>query len=53
MISTILSAFNDIPVDMVSYGGSVNNISVLVDTIYKENALNSLHAVLFEEQVLT
>jgi aspartate kinase len=47
--STILSAFNDIPVDMISYGGSVNNISILVDTIYKENALKSLHTVSFEE----
>lgn len=50
--STILSAFNDVPVDMISYGGSVNNISVLVDTIYKENVLRSLHSVLFEEQIL-
>ena len=50
--STILSAFNDVPVDMISYGGSVNNISVLVDTIYKESVLRSLHSVLFEEQIL-
>lgn len=52
ILSTILSAFSEIPVDMISYGGSVNNISVLIDTIYKESALNTLHNVLFEEQIL-
>ncbi len=45
--STILSAFTDIPVNMISYGGSINNISILVSSDYKVNALRSLHDTLF------
>lgn len=45
--ATVLSAFTDIPVNMISYGGSINNISVLINRDYKESALRGLHEVLF------
>ncbi len=45
----VLSAFTEIPVNMISYGGSVNNISLLVDSQYKNLGLKNLHNVLFEE----
>jgi len=37
----------DIPIRMISYGGSKNNISVLVDTQLKEKALLKLNEELF------
>jgi hypothetical protein len=37
---------------MISYGGSLNNISVLVDSQYKNLGLKNLHTVLFSEKVL-
>jgi aspartate kinase len=48
----VLSAFDEIPVNMISYGGSLNNISVLVDSQYKNLGLKNLHTVLFSEKVL-
>lgn len=51
-ISEILSALSDVPLRMVSYGGSSNNISVLVDSKYKSIALQSLHEALFTKQIL-
>lgn len=46
----IFDAMADIPVRMVSYGGSKNNISFLVETQYKEKALVSLNDSIFEKQ---
>ena len=43
---------NDIPVRMISYGGSNNNISLLVSTVHKIQALQLLNHKLFEEKVL-
>ncbi len=43
----VLEAFKDIPVRMVSYGGSANNISVLVNSSHKKEALVMLNKVLF------
>ena len=43
----ILSALSDVPLRMVSYGGSNNNISLLVSSEYKALALKSLHEQLF------
>jgi aspartate kinase len=37
---------------MISYGGSSNNISLLVDTKNKVQALQLLHQKLFEEKIL-
>ncbi|HKK77315.1 MAG TPA: aspartate kinase [Saprospiraceae bacterium] len=43
----IFTALEDIPIRMVSYGGSNNNISVLIATAYKQRALQCLHQELF------
>lgn len=44
----IFAALSDIPIRMVSYGGSNNNISVLVPSTFKEQALLHLHEHLFQ-----
>jgi aspartate kinase len=43
----VLNALKDIPLRMVSYGGSTHNISVLVNGNLKKEALQSLHKTLF------
>ena len=43
----ILGAMESIPVRMISYGGSSNNITFLVSTSDKNRALNRLNAELF------
>ncbi len=43
----VLEALKDIPVRMVSYGGSPNNISVLIDSKFKKDALQALNKGLF------
>ncbi|RVT98053.1 aspartate kinase [Mucilaginibacter limnophilus] len=43
----VLEAVKHIPVRMISYGGSNNNLSLLVKTEYKTEALRSLHSRLF------
>ena len=49
----LFELLNDIPVRMISYGGSSNNISLLVDTKNKIEALQVLNRKLFEEKLLT
>lgn len=44
----ILTALNDINIRMISYGGSKNNISVLIDSKHKKKALLSLNKTLFD-----
>jgi aspartate kinase len=47
-ISTeIFSAIQSIPIRMIAYGGSRNNISLLVDTQYKVDTLKYLNKQLF------
>ena len=46
-IYRIFELLNDIPVRMISYGGSKNNISLLVDTRNKIEILKSLNEKLF------
>ncbi|MHA6280488.1 aspartate kinase [Salinimicrobium sp. CAU 1759] len=48
----LFELLNDLPVRMISYGGSSNNISLLVDTKNKVQALQLLHQKLFEEKIL-
>ncbi|WZL89021.1 aspartate kinase [Salinimicrobium sp. 3283s] len=48
----LFEILNDLPVRMISYGGSSNNISLLVDTQNKVKALQLLHQKLFEEKPL-
>lgn len=47
----LFELLNDLPVRMISYGGSSNNISLLVDTKNKVQALQLLHHKLFEEKI--
>lgn len=46
-IFKVAEALKDIPVSMVSYGGSDYNISVLVHQKYKKLAMEQLNKVLF------
>lgn len=48
----LFELLNDIPVRMISYGGSNNNISLLVQTCHKIQALRQLNYKLFKEKVL-
>jgi aspartate kinase len=43
----VLESLKDIPLRMVSYGGSSNNISVLVNSVHKKEALIALNKGLF------
>ncbi|MGM5631135.1 aspartate kinase [Apibacter raozihei] len=43
----ILDAFKEIPLHMISYGGSEHNISVVIDSKYKKDALQALNQKLF------
>jgi aspartate kinase len=47
VLKKIFDALSDVPVRMVSCGGSTNNVSVLVEKQYKEKALNALNEGLF------
>ena len=44
----ILDALRDIPVRMISYGGSKNNVSLLVQERHKKEALQALHQGIFQ-----
>ena len=47
VIREVFDALDDIPVRMVSIGGSKNNISLLIETALKAEALRSLNTGLF------
>ena len=47
----IFKSLTDIPKRMISYGGSRHNISVLIDTKHKEQALLRLNENLFKERI--
>lgn len=47
MAAKIFSTLKNVPLRMISYGGSKNNISILVDSTYKNKALNELNNGLF------
>lgn len=46
----LFSALGNTPIRMISYGGSAHNISILVDTTHKNEALNALNEGLFSEE---
>ena len=46
-IVEVLAPLKNIPIRMISMGGSAYNISVLIDTIYKQQVLEQLHVGLF------
>lgn len=43
----IFNALKEIPIRMISYGGSRHNVSILVESEYKKDALNILNENLF------
>jgi aspartate kinase len=47
VLRDVFDSLADIKIRMVAYGGSHNNISVLVDTAQKEKSLNLLNEGLF------
>lgn len=47
VLQKVFASLDEIPVRMVSCGGSANNVSVLIDKQYKEKALNALNEGLF------
>lgn len=47
--SLIISAFKDIPIRMISYGGSNHNISVLINESDKQKALLALSNTIFSK----
>ncbi len=47
VLKKIFDSLGEIPVRMVSCGGSTNNVSVLVEKRYKDQALNALNEGLF------
>jgi aspartate kinase len=46
----VVQSLSKIPLRMISYGGSKNNISFLVNTSYKEEALVSINEGVFQER---
>ena len=47
VMTKVFDAMSDIPIRMVSYGGSRNNVSILINSEFKEAALNSLNDGVF------
>ena len=47
IIKKIFNALEEVPIRMISYGGSRYNISVLTETVYKKQALQALNKGLF------
>jgi aspartate kinase len=47
VLEKVFNSLSEIPVRMVSCGGSANNVSILVDKQYKDKALNLLNEGLF------
>jgi aspartate kinase len=48
VLQKIFDALAEIPVRMVSCGGSANNVSILIDKSFKDKALNALNEGLFD-----
>ncbi|MEM7548083.1 MAG: aspartate kinase [Bacteroidota bacterium] len=48
IVDTVFSSLSDIPLRMISYGGSKHNISILIDSQYKRSALQKLNKGLFD-----
>ena len=47
VLNEVFQSLAVVPIRMVSYGGSHNNISILVETSQKDKALNLLNEGLF------
>ncbi len=48
----IFSSLKNVPLRMISYGSSDHNVTLLIDTVHKNEALNALNLVCFEEASL-
>ena len=48
IVNNIFESLKEIPIRMISYGGSRHNISLLIEKEYKEQALRQLNAHLFD-----
>jgi len=48
LVSTIFNSLETIPIRMISYGGSRNNISLLVSSVHKADTLKALNTGLFK-----
>jgi aspartate kinase len=48
IVGNIFNALRSIPVRMISYGGSMYNISVLIESVYKKEAMVALNEWLFD-----
>lgn len=44
---TVFESLKNIPIRMISYGGSKNNVSLLINSTFKREALNALNEGLF------
>lgn len=51
--SKVIDSLKNIPIRLISYGGSNYNISILIDQDNKERALQQLHANVFEQELET
>ncbi len=47
IVSKLFDSIDQVPIRMISYGGSKNNISLLIDTKYKKAVLDRLNIGLF------
>ncbi|MBT1704663.1 aspartate kinase [Chryseosolibacter indicus] len=47
VLEKVFTSLTEVPIRMVSCGGSANNVSILIDKQYKEKALNVLNEGLF------
>ena len=52
VINSLFNSLENIPVRMISLGGSKNNISVLLPAAYKEQALQQINEVVFGLEVM-
>jgi len=46
-LNKLFEGLSDVPVRMVSYGGSKHNVSVLIPSSFKNHTLQSLNVKLF------
>jgi aspartate kinase len=51
--SAIFNTLKDVPVRMISYGGSSHNISILVSSNQKINALKAINQVVNQKNLIT
>jgi aspartate kinase len=49
----VFDTLRDVPLRMISYGGSPNNISILINTVDKQRALLALNEGLFRKAAVT